>query len=132
MDNESIMMLIERAKLSAEHAYVPYSSYPVGACVLTKDGIIFGGCNIENSSFGASSDAGSVAILKAVSEGHPEIEALALYYNGIDLPYPTGECRQMLQEFSKSATIIVANKYSHESYRMNEIMPFPFVPTEIV
>ena len=92
MNSESVMMLIQRAKASAEHAYVPYSSYPVGACVLTKDGIVFGGCNVENASLGSSVDAGVVAILKAVSEGHSEIEALALYYNGSDMPYPTGEC----------------------------------------
>ena len=71
--------VIEAAQLAAENAYVPYSKFRVGAALITKNGEIFQGCNIENASFGLTNCAERTAIFKAVSEGHRDFECLAVY-----------------------------------------------------
>ncbi|NCA67444.1 MAG: cytidine deaminase [Clostridia bacterium] len=125
MDENIIDSLIEAAKEAAKYAYVPYSSFPVGAAVLTDDGKIFSGTNIENASFGGTVCAERVAIFKAVSEGHTAITALAVY-NENTLPYPCGICRQVMTEFSDDMPIIVASDYSVKKHRLSELMPCAF------
>ena len=71
--------VIEAALLAAENAYVPYSQFRVGAALLTKEGNVFQGCNIENASFGLTNCAERTAIFKAVSEGHRDFTCLAVY-----------------------------------------------------
>ena len=71
--------VINAAQEAAENAYVPYSRFRVGAALLTKDGQIFQGCNIENASFGLTNCAERTAIFKAVSEGYRDFECLAVY-----------------------------------------------------
>lgn len=71
--------VIKAAQEAAENAYVPYSQFRVGAALLTKNGRIFQGCNIENASFGLTNCAERTAIFKAVSEGYRDFECLAVY-----------------------------------------------------
>ena len=96
MDNQQLITLALKAR---ENAYAPYSHFTVGAAVLTKDGLVYTGCNIENASYGATNCAERTAIFKAVSEGEKEILAVAIYSPNADSCYPCGACRQVLFEF---------------------------------
>lgn len=101
--NVTPIELINRAKQAMEKAYCPYSGYKVGAALLTKDGQIFTGCNIENASFTPTVCAERTAFFKAISEGNTEFSAIAIVggkdgvISGI-FP-PCGVCRQVMSEF---------------------------------
>ncbi|WOV88823.1 cytidine deaminase [Sporosarcina oncorhynchi] len=96
MDREK---LIEEAKLARQTAYVPYSKFPVGAALLTEDGQIFHGCNIENSSYSMTNCAERTAFFKAVSEGVKSFKALAVVGDTEGPVSPCGACRQVIAEF---------------------------------
>ena len=88
--------LIEVAKKYREFSYSPYSKFKVGAAVLTKKGNVYGGCNIENSSYPVTNCAERTAIFKAVSEGEKEFEAIALIADTEGPCSPCGACRQVI------------------------------------
>ena len=118
--------LIDFAKKAAENAYAPYSKFKVGAALLTKDGKIFTGCNVENASYGLTMCAERVAIFKAVSEGYREFEAIAIYAEG-NMPYPCGACRQVIAEFvDKKFLFIISNGDKVETYTLRDLLPFTF------
>ena len=100
--------LIAVAKKYREFSYSPYSKFKVGAAVLTKKGNVYGGCNIENSSYPVTNCAERTAIFKAVSEGEKEFEAIALIADTEGPCSPCGACRQVMGEF-KIDKIIMAN-----------------------
>ena len=106
--------VIEAARLAAENAYVPYSKFRVGAALITKNGEIFQGCNIENASFGLTNCAERTAIFKAVSEGYCDFECLAVYGDTKEPISPCGACRQVMVEFfeSDSKVILIAKDKS--------------------
>lgn len=120
--------LILAAKEARENAYVPYSSFKVGAAVLTDDGEIYKGCNIENASYGATNCAERTAIFKAVSEGHRIIKAIAVIGSDENLTYPCGICRQVIAEFaSEDIKIIIAKDENEFIIRsMEDILPGAF------
>ncbi|TCS94756.1 cytidine deaminase [Hazenella coriacea] len=91
--------LIEAAKQARERAYVPYSHFPVGAALLTQQGTIIQGCNIENASFGLTNCAERTAIFKAISDGQLQFEGLAVVADTEGPVSPCGACRQVLAEF---------------------------------
>lgn len=122
-------LLIKKALEYKERAYVPYSHFRVGAAVLTKNNNIFGGCNIENVSFGATNCAERTAIFKAVSEeGKTDLKAIVIVSDDDGYTYPCGICRQVISEFAaKDIKIILAK--SEEDYivkDMQDIFPAPF------
>ncbi|AOV07884.1 cytidine deaminase [Sporosarcina ureilytica] len=94
--------LIEESLKAREFAYVPYSNFAVGAALLGKDGKIYRGCNIENSSYGLSNCAERTAIFKAVSEGVQNMQALAITGDTDSPISPCGACRQVIAEFCDS------------------------------
>lgn len=104
MTNEE---LINFAKYAAESAYAPYSNFKVGAAVLTKDGSIFTGCNIENASYGATNCAERTAIFKAVSEGHTEMVKIAVITKDGSTSYPCGICLQVMNEFMPEGEVVL-------------------------
>lgn len=121
-DNE----LIDVAKKYRENAYVPYSKFKVGAAVLTDSGKVFGGCNIENSSYPVTNCAERTAIFKAVSEGEKNLVAIAVIADTEDPCSPCGACRQVMAEF-KIPKIIMANlKGDTKIVTLEEILPFAF------
>lgn len=126
MREEEIATLVEKAKEFSNNSFVPYSSVPQGACVLTSDDIIIGGCTVENVDLTCTSSAVSVAVLKAVSEGHTEIKAVAVYSSGKNLPYLTGTARQLVHEFGKNAEVFIANDEKVEKYNIYELLPFAY------
>lgn len=123
--------LIDYAKKYLEYSYVPFSMFPIGACVLTKAGLLYGACNVENVNYSSAIDSGKLAILKAVSEGDTEIVALCIHCNSNhELPFPTGECLQTLREFSKKAKIIISNNKMYEEYSLYDLLPYTFENTQ--
>ena len=100
---------MERAKQARERAYTPYSNFPVGAALLTSDGKIYVGCNIENASYGLSNCAERTAIFKAVSEGEEDIEAIAVVADTPRPVPPCGSCRQVIAEFNPKMQVILGN-----------------------
>ena len=123
--------LVEIAKKYRENAYVPYSKFKVGAAVLTKSGKVFGGCNIENSSYPVTNCAERTAIFKAVSEGEKELVALAVVADTEGPCSPCGACRQVIAEF-RIPKIIMANlKGAEKVVTLEELLPFAFSPDDL-
>ena len=91
--------LIEEAKKGMEQAYVPYSKFKVGAALLTHDGKVIRGANIENASYGLTNCAERTAIFKAVSENERSFSAIAVVADTEGPVSPCGACRQVLAEF---------------------------------
>ena len=122
--------LIASAKKYLEYSYVPYSMFPVGASVLTKSGLLYGACSVENVCYSSSIDAAKLAILKAVSEGDTEIVALCIYSTkDNELPFPSGECLQTIREFNKKTQIVLANSATSEVFSLYDLMPNSFENT---
>ncbi|HSE98760.1 MAG TPA: cytidine deaminase [Blastocatellia bacterium] len=102
--------LIERAGEARRRAHAPYSRFKVGAAVLTPDGRVYTGCNIENSTYSLTMCAERVAIFKAVSEGASKLVKVAVVADHEKLTPPCGCCRQMIWEFAAEGTeVILAN-----------------------
>lgn len=126
-----IEKLIERALEAKKMAYTPYSNFNVGAAVLTGDGEIYSGCNIEIASYSPTICAERTAIFKAVSEGNRVIDKIAIVGDNIDT-FPCGVCRQVIREFGKDAEIIIANsKEDYKIFTMDEILPNSFGPNDL-
>jgi cytidine deaminase len=101
--------LIAEAKRAREKAYAPYSNFKVGAAVLTSNGKIFSGCNIENSSYGLSICAERSAIFNAVSSGYRKFTKIAVVTDSEPPASPCGACRQVIFEFGDDIEVIMAN-----------------------
>ena len=129
MDNKELIRLALEAR---QMAYVPYSKYMVGAALLTKQGKVYKGCNIENAAYTPTNCAERTAFFKAVSEGEREFEAIAIVggYEGApkDYAYPCGICRQVMQEFAmEDFKVIVAKSLTdYKEYRLEELLPYGF------
>lgn len=95
--------LIQSALDAQKSAYCPYSNYPVGAALLTEDGTIYKGCNVENASYGLTNCAERTAAFKAVSEGYRSFIAIAVATR--DGGTPCGACRQILNEFGPNMQV---------------------------
>ena len=117
-----------------ENAYVPYSKFKVGAAVVTEDGSIYSGCNIENASYGATNCAERTAIFKAVSEGHKKIKAIAVVGDMSTNTYPCGICRQVIVEFATADIniILVKNEDEYVVKTMEEILPGAFTKEDLL
>lgn len=116
--------LIDTAIDYREKAYAPYSNFKVGAAVEGSSGKIYGGCNVENTSYGVTICAERVAISKAISEGETEIKRMAVVTSSKDISLPCGACRQVLIEFGKKAQILCCDMNGvSEKYTAEELIP---------
>lgn len=124
------MHLCRLAVEAQKSAYAPYSGYKVGAALLTKDGKVYTGCNIENSAFSPTVCAERVAFFKAVSEGERDFSAVAVA--GGDLikgATPCGVCRQVMSEFCRENFAILTVKDGGEDFEfhtLGELLPHSF------
>ena len=133
--------LVRAAFRAREKSYAPYSHYRVGAAILTEDGSIFEGCNIENATYGATNCAERTAAFKAVSEGHRSFQMIAIaggpdsYERDFpDYAYPCGICRQVLREFSDPKELIVLVARSETDvieHTLEELLPNSFGPEKL-
>lgn len=134
--------LIRAAFHARQHAYTPYSHFRVGAALLSADGTIIEGCNIENATYGATNCAERTAFFKAVSEGIREFRMIAIV-GGVeqgsdrvsDFAYPCGICRQVMREFCdpKSFKVIVAKSVEdYEVYTLEDLLPNSFGPSNLL
>lgn len=119
--------LIEEAKKAREKAYTPYSHFNVGAAVRTKSGEIFHGCNIENSSYGATVCAERVALYNAYVHEQREIEAIAIVADtNVPCP-PCGICRQVIIELGGDIEVILTNLQGDiRVFKASELLPEAF------
>jgi cytidine deaminase len=128
--------LIQAAVNARDAAYAPYSGFKVGAALLTKDGRLYTGCNIENASYGPTNCAERTAFFKAVSEGEREFKAIAIAGWADGKPgfaYPCGVCRQVMMEFCKPETFLVTvtDGTSGMSMTLNQLLPYGFGPASL-
>ena len=135
MDNQQ---LIKEALKIRENAYAPYSHFAVGAAVLTKNGQVYTGCNIENASYGATNCAERTAIFKAVSEGDKKFAKIAIVggpTSGIvKHTYPCAVCRQVMAEFcnpEKFEVIVAIDENDYHKHKFSEILPYLFGPSDL-
>lgn len=133
MNKESMDRLAVSALEARAMAYAPYSRYQVGAALMTCDGRVYQGCNIENASYGATCCAERTAFFKAVSEGAHDFCAIAIAggmegQKPADYAYPCGICRQVMQEFCGPGFLILVVKgpADYETYSLEQILPFGF------
>lgn len=127
--------LVDAARAARVNSYSPYSHFQVGAAILTKNGKIFTGCNIESASFSPTNCAERTAVFKAVSEGIREFTAIAIVgaFEDQMLTFvaPCGVCRQVLREFCDPDTfqiLLSREDYLTRSYSLEELLPEGFGP----
>ena len=118
--------LFQLAVKASENAYAPFSNFHVGAALLAKDGAVYTGCNIENSSYGATICAERTVMVKAISEGCREFKAIAIAGNG-GTSWPCGICRQFMYEFCPDIRVISGeNENELKAYTLKELLPEGF------
>lgn len=125
--------LIKEAEKARKKAYTPYSKFKVGAALLSVDGKIFTGCNIENASFGLAVCAERVAIFKAISEGSTKFKAIAVIGDTDKPCSPCGACRQVISEFGEGIPLIMANlKGDVKIKKIKELLPEAFGKNDLL
>jgi cytidine deaminase len=124
--------LRERAASAMARAYAPYSGFRVGAALLTSDGSVVEGCNVENASYPAGSCAERVAVGAAIARGLREFVALAVVTEATEPTPPCGVCRQVLMEFAPELPVLSATMGGAEArWLVSELLPHAFTPTSL-
>jgi cytidine deaminase len=124
--------LLEQARGACDQSYSPYSDFAVGAAVRTSDGAVFTGTNVENASYGLSMCAERTAIFKAVTEGHRDLETLAVAGQDGTEASPCGACRQVIREFNPSMTILVSTGTDEvRRTTIEDLLPDSFGPEDL-
>jgi len=124
--------LVTAARAARARAYAPYSRYKVGAAVLTRGGVVYAGCNVENATYGATLCAERSAIAAMVSAGDSDPVACAVVTAGPEPGAPCGICRQVLAEFAREmAVLLVAEDpkgkiVGRRSQRLSRLLPQAF------
>jgi len=124
--------LVRAAAQARRNAYAPYSRFRVGAAVLTQDGSVFTGANVENASYGLSHCAERVAIHKAVSEGHRTITTVAVVVVGDEPAMPCGACRQVMAEFGVRRVIVATPGAVRRVRTLKQLLAEPFLPERLL
>ncbi|MBJ7949398.1 MULTISPECIES: cytidine deaminase [Bacillus cereus group] len=119
---------IEEANKMLSKAYIPYSKFPVGAALVTKEGKIYTGCNIENASYGLCNCAERTAIFKAVSEGERDFSYLVITGETDGPISPCGACRQVIVEFCdpKMRVLLTNVKGDEKEVTVEQLLPGAF------
>ena len=126
MPSKPFDVLVERARASRKNAYAPYSGFSVGAALLTKDGEIYSGANVENASYGLAICAERSAVASAVTAGHREFAAIAVAGPDSAATVPCGACRQVLSEFSPSLVVLYTTPDGVSSTTLDQLLPLRF------
>jgi cytidine deaminase len=130
--------LIDLAIEARNNAYTPYSDFKVGAALLSKEGKVYKGCNIENAAYTPTNCAERTAFFKAVSEGVTDFKTIAIVggydKDGLKFCPPCGVCRQVMMEFCESnkfRILLLDEDDEIKSYLLKDILPFGFGPKNL-
>lgn len=124
---DEIESLINKAREASTHAYAPYSKFQVGAAALTRSGMIYTGCNVENALYNLTTTALKVAVFKAVSEGDSDIKAVVNVLPDGALTAPAADDRQLLYEFGRGILVIMdSGEESRRTVMVSELLPYAF------
>ena len=130
---ETLQALFEAAKAAFDNAYAPYSKFQVGAAILTPEGEIFSGCNVENAAYpqGACAEAGAIAAMARA--GRRRIAEILVVGDGEGLCTPCGGCRQRIREFAgpQTAIHIAGLQGVRASFTLDELLPYSFGPEHL-
>jgi cytidine deaminase len=128
-EDRVLVVLRERAFAAMERAYAPYSNFRVGAALLSSDGSITEGCNVENAAYPAGICAERSAVSAAVARGNRAFETLLIATEAEEPTPPCGMCRQVLEEFSPRLTVVSATRDGREArWSLEELLPKAFTP----
>jgi cytidine deaminase len=123
---------VAAAREARDRAYVPYSSFPVGAAVLADDGRVFAGANVENAAYPLSTCAERLAVGRAASEGARRLVAVAVAGRTDAFTWPCGGCRQVLFEFGPDMAVISEGRGgATEERTLAELLPDAFGPQDL-
>jgi len=129
---DDIAPLVEAASVARERAYAPYSRFRVGAALLTDDGRVFSGCNVENASYPAGICAERGAVASAVAGGARRFSTIVVSTEADQPTPPCGVCRQVLVEFAPRLVVVsVTTGGLSARWTMDELLPAPFTPASL-
>ena len=128
LSHEQREHLIQSARNATRRAYAPYSNFKVGSALLTNDGKVFSGCNVENASYGLTNCAERTAIFSAVAQIGPSlsIRALAVVNHQQAPCSPCGACRQVIYQFGRNATVIFFGPNGWKELPITDLLPEGF------
>jgi cytidine deaminase len=127
---QALARLIDAAAKAREAAVAPYSNFRVGAALLTKDGRVVTGANVESASYGLTCCAERVALFNALTSGKKDFVAVAVVARVAGGPMPCGACRQLLAEYASDARIFVADSRRTKAikeFSVRELLPGAFL-----
>ena len=134
LTQQEMDLLLDKAQEARDHSYAPYSKYNVGAALMTADGQIYQGCNIENAGFTPTVCAERTAFFKAVYDGHRAFRAIAVIATGEELGFPCGVCRLVMAEFCDRDFIIVTANRDRTKVDVSDfetLLPHSFGPKDL-
>jgi len=134
LTDDQMESLIAAARSAADRAYAPYSGFAVGAALLTANGAVITGGNVENASYGLTICAERSAIVAAVAAGHREVMAIAVSAPGAPGTTPCGACRQVLNEFvprDGELVILLDGEAGIEAIQLSDLLPRAFGPRSL-
>lgn len=123
--------LIPRAIAMRENAYAPYSNFTVGAALVTEDGTVFGGVNVENASYGLAICAERTAAVAAVAAGHRNFRAIAIAGPESTVTAPCGACRQFLNEFNPQLEVAYTTPGGMKVTTLDQLLADAFGPKNL-
>jgi cytidine deaminase len=122
--------IIEVARAASEKAYAPYSNFRVGAAILTHDGAVHAGCNVENASYGLAICAERNAVARMIADSDPddrkEIRLVAVTSPDVAPCFPCGACRQVLHEFGCEEVVVLDASGNVRRYPFDALFPYAF------
>ncbi len=131
LDDDVVQSLKSAAKAASKNAYAPHSGFPVGAAILSADGHIFSGCNVENASYGLTNCAERVALGCAVAAGARRFERLVVATDASPPSAPCGACRQVLAELAADLVVEAVGPDGSRRWRLTELLPDRFGPEDL-
>jgi cytidine deaminase len=125
--------VVEAARVASSKAYAPYSSFRVGAAILTISGVVYAGCNVENASYGLAICAERSAVARMVGTDIEDrkIRLVAVVSPDTAPCFPCGACRQVLHEFGCQEVVVLGASGEYERYPFSEILPHAFGPEDL-